>query len=348
MICKGRKGRYQLSTTPLGNGGEGAVYEISNCKGSVAKLYHPQKLQSSGVQLEKKLKTMISHVQINPVVDGFLKVAWPQDILYDDNNRFVGFVMPKVDSGLKIYQIEQDEKHRLKLFPNYTWKYAVQYAYNLSWVVCYLHLNGVVIGDLNMNNIVVDRQGHVTLIDCDSFDIKNLQTGERFKCEVGMEELLAPEIQGAVVVANADFTAASDDFSLAIHIFRLLMMNADPFCAALVGKSVDSTTAFNTNRNIMNGESPFFRNIAGRKIPPWAPPLNMLPPEIVTAFKNTFSYRQITIRQSISKRTTAEQWNQILLKYAMPEPNPNLKTCRKHHVFAAHQNLCPFCKMFSS
>ncbi len=345
MIYRGRKGDYRLSANPLASGGEGAVYAIENCTPSVAKIYHPQKLQNSGEMLERKLQTMVQEVPVQPIVDGFLKVAWPQDVLYDKTTgQFVGFVMPKLDSSLKIYQIEQDENHRLKLFPHYTWKYAVQYAYNLSWVVWYLHLNGVIIGDMNMNNIVVDKQGHITLIDCDSFDITNRRTGERFKCEVGMEELLAPEIQGCMMVANADFTPAADDFSLAIHIFRLLMMNADPFCAALVGKSVDSSTALNTNLNIINGESPFFRQLPNKKVPPWAPPVSILPPEIVDAFKNTFTYRQRTIRTAMKFRTTAEEWNKLLLKYAQADPNPNLSRCRNNHVYSAHLTTCPFCK----
>ncbi len=346
MICRGRKGKYQLYDHYLAKGGEGSVYEIINCKGSVAKIYHDSKLKTSSRILEKKLKTMTLNIGISPVVNNFLKVAWPQDVLYDDRGgKFIGFVMPKLQTNYKIYHIQQDENHRKKLFPNYTWKYAVQYAYNLAWNVAYLHMNDIVIGDLNMNNIAIDTKGHVVLIDCDSFDITNKATGEHFKCEVGMPELLAPEIQSHSRIADANFTKAADDFSLAIHIFRLLMMNADPFCAKLVGKNVDSVSALDANTSILNGESPFFRKLPNKMIPPWAPPMDLLSNDIAEAFRNTFYYKPTTVIQSIAKRTTAEKWTELLFKYAKAEPNPNLRTCPVGHVYSAHRTSCPFCTM---
>ena len=343
MIYKGRKGRYKLKDKSLAQGGEGAVYEIENCPSSVAKIYHADKIQACGATLERKLKAMKS-VPINPIVDGKLKVAWPQDMLYD-GDRFVGFVMPKLATTHKIYHIQQDEEHRYKMFPDYTWKYAVQYAYNLSWVVYYLHLNNIIIGDMNMNNIAIDKLGNITLIDCDSFDITDPVTREHFKCEVGMPELLAPEIQGCNRIVDATFTKEADDFSLGIHIFRLLMMNADPFCAKLVGYNVDSVTCFNSNLNILNGESPYFRKLSNKVVPEWAPPIDILPPDIIDAFRNTFYYTQTTSIAAKKRRTTAEQWNSLLLKYAQAEPNPNLKSCSNHHVYYAQRPTCPFCEM---
>jgi len=344
MIFIGRKGKYQL-TDKIGNGGEGVVYNIQNCKGSVAKIYKDDKLQAKRDELERKLKTMTTSVRVNSIVNGFLKVAWPQDLLYDEKGRFAGFVMPKVSATHKIYHIQQDEQHRLKLFPQYTWKYAIQYAYNLTWIISYLHMNDIVVGDMNMNNIVVDMNGHVTLIDCDSFDITDPVTKERFCCEVGMPELLAPEIQAYQKISEANFTKESDNFSLAIHIFRLLMMNADPFCAKLVGKNVDSVAAFDTNRSILDGESPFFRKLKNKVIPPWAPPLDLLPDEIINAFRRTFYYNQTTIVSNMKKRTTSHEWNKLLFDYAQAEPNPKLTTCPKHHVYSAHRAKCPFCEI---
>ncbi len=339
------KSVYRLYDKPLGTGGEGAVYEIENDSQHVAKIYHEAKkfdTEEKRQTLRAKIETMIS-MNIRTTIDGVLRIAWPQDILFE-NGKFVGYVMPKVSTPYKIFHVTRDD--RTKIFPNYTWKYSVQYAYNLSWVVWYLHMNHIIIGDMNMNNIAVDKTGRVVLIDCDSFDIRNPRTKVRYKCEVGLPELLAPELQAAGEVKNGNFTAESDDFSLAIHIFRLLMNNADPFGAKVVGINVNSQTAFNINSSIINGECPYFRRIPNKAVPDWAPKLDLLPADMIAAFDRTFNYTQTTILTSAKRRTTAEEWNRLLLQYAKPEPNPALKTCPKNpsHVYPAHHTSCPFCK----
>lgn len=341
-----RNQRYQLAERPLGYGGEGAVYAINNDPNRVAKLYHANKLapESARRELQEKLETMLG-MNIASRVDGILKIAWVEDILFE-NGRFVGFVMPKVTAPYKIYDIARNSEERRNIFGEFNWKCSVQIAYNLSWIVYYLHMNNIVVGDMNMNNIAVGTQGEVVLIDCDSFDIRNAKTNKHYKCTVGLPELLAPEIQAYNLVANAEFTQESDDFSLAIHIFRLLMENADPFNAKVLASNTDSQSAINANLNIINGECPHFRTVPGKAIPPKVLGLDFLPRDIADAFRNTFTYDQKTAVARSSKRTTAKQWNQILLKYAAPYPNSTLKTCKKNaaHVYPAHLFTCPFCK----
>lgn len=341
----GKSGKiYTLEDDPLGKGGEGAVYPVRFEPSLVAKIYHADKkldTEAKRRELQEKVETMCA-MNIPSVIQGKLRLAWVKDTLYD-NGKFVGYVMPKVDAPYKIFQVTRDD--RTKIFPNFTWKCSVQYAYNLTWIVWFLHLNDIVIGDMNMNNIAVNTVGDVVLIDCDSFDIRNRKTGKHYRCTVGLEELLAPEVQMAGTLSNADFTKASDDFSLAIHIFRLLMNNADPFGAQDVGINKNSMSTLPVNRAILNGECPYFRTIPGKKIPDWAPKPDFLPNDIAEAFRRTFNYDQTTALKNAKKRTTAEEWNRLLLKYAEAEPNPNLRTCTKNkaHVYPIHNTSCPFC-----
>lgn len=333
-----------MEDTPLGKGGEGTVYAISGDPDRVAKLYHPHKkfkTEADRKELLEKIETMYS-MKIKTVIDGILRVAWVEDILFD-NGVFVGYVMPKVTFPHKIYHMMRND--RLKIFPNYTWKYSVQYAYNLSWVVWYLHMNGIIIGDMNMNNIAVGEKGEVVLIDCDSFDIRNKKTGKHYKCTVGLGELLAPEIQMVDKVADANFTKESDNFSLAIHIFRLLMNNADPFGAKVLGRNINSKAVVPVNQAIINGECPHFRTVPNKTVPDSAPKLDLLPPDLAQAFDRTFNYTQLTVQKNMKNRTTAEEWNRLLLKYAQAEPNPNLQKCKKvaSHVYPVHHVTCPFC-----
>lgn len=341
----GRHGKtYHLESTEIAHGGEGAVYGIKGEPDLVAKIYHEKvkfPTDAARQELRDKIEAMIS-MKIATKIDGVLRVTWPKDALFDQG-KFVGYVMPRLRAPYKIFQVTRDD--RTTIIPDFSWKYSIQYAYNLSWVVWYLHMNNIIIGDLNMNNIAVDAAGHVVLIDCDSFDIRHPQTGRHFRCTVGLGELLAPELQTAGRLDTATFTKETDNFSLAIHIFRLLMNNADPFGAKVLGVNQNSSVATNANIAIINGECPHFRKLPNKAIPEYAPKLDFLPNEISDAFRRTFCYDQTTIRKTMKNRTTAEEWNRLLLKYAQHGANPHLKTCTQHpaHIYPAHHTTCPFC-----
>lgn len=342
----------------LGAGGEGTVFNIKGSSDKVAKLYKPEKIQDKVLRdaKERKLRAMLQ-MKIPVKVDGLLRLAWPLDILYSQG-RMVGFVMPKISKMLKIFDIQRcwradsnnpSTKITLAAYPNYTWKYAVQFAYNLAWVVKYVHSYGIIIGDLNQNNIYADTDtGAVVLIDCDSFDITDKQTGERFPCEVGLPEMLAPELQ-TIGQLKGKFTKNTDNFSLAIHIFRLLMRNADPF-TGIPSAGASSSAVTNANVNIVNGNCPYVRSCTVA-VPSWAPDLSILPLSLQDLFRKTFDYTATTALMKSSKRATAEEWCNALAPLGAPEPNSNLKTCtntnnihHQFHVYASHNTTCPWCK----
>ena len=339
-----KKQSYEIGQK-LGCGGDGMVYKIQGFPDLVAKIYRPGRFASDEdrTTMDRKLKAMLS-IKIRDRVDGILRLAWPLDILYEDE-AMVGFVMTRLHDDSKINHIYHPG-FRSKMFPKFTWKHAVQFAYNLSWVVWYAHLNGIVIGDLNSNNICIGQQGEITLIDCDSFDITDSNTGERYPCVVGLQEFLGPELQTVGVLKNGTFTKESDNFSLAIHIFRLLMDGADPFCGRYMGSNQQSQQNVEYNHSIMKGECPYVRSVPDIKELSWAPRMDSLPPEIIGAFSRTFNYTEITAVQNAKNRTTAEEWCKVLLKYAQPEPNPNLKICRVNpdHVYSPHNKRCPWCE----
>lgn len=338
---------YSLGTK-LGEGGEGAVYSIVGEPGLVAKIYTSSRLgtRRDRLTLERKLKTMID-MRIEKVIDGHLRLAWPVDVLYN-SGEMVGFVMPRINSSTKIFSVYRGGKASLrqKLHPNCNWKYMVQYSYNLAWIVNYLHKKGIVIGDLNQNNIVVDpKTGIVILIDCDSFDITDKRSGEHFPCSVGLPEILAPELQHVGDLRRGKFTAQSDNFSLAIHIFRLLMNNEDPFGGVAVGGA--SSSGIWENREIINGECPYVRKINGIEIPKRSLKLDFLPSELRELFEKTFSYNAKTALRQVCKRATAEEWMKALYIFGVRGKNPRLKTCRNNpnHIYPSHNRTCPWCRI---
>ena len=343
----------------LGAGGEGIVYEISGDATKVAKIYKDKKFENDTERstMDRKLKAMIG-MNIPVYVDGKLRLAWPLDILYR-NGVMAGFVMPKINAACKIFDIQRADPTYgrrqpdiiKKKYPNYNWKYSVQYAYNLSWVVKYVHDNDIVIGDLNMNNIYADTStGAVILIDCDSFDIKDPKSGEHFPCVVGLAEMLAPELQTVRNLRNGTFTEETDNFSLAIHIFRLLMRNADAFGGKItMSRSVSTIPA---NVSIINGECPYVRNDTGKTVPEWSPTLDMLPSSLQSLFKKTFEYNAVTgtTPRRISNRATASEWCNALAVLGAPEPNNTLQKCYvdQRHVYPKHSSYCPWCKCLNN
>lgn len=343
-VYKSSSGKIYTLGKQLGDGGEGIVSEIQGENSKVAKIYKADRFKTDQDRftMERKLKAMLD-MNISVYVDGKLRLAWPLDILYE-NGSMVGFVMPKINSKYKIFDVQRVEMAE-KIYPNYTWKYAVQFAYNLSVAVKYVHDKNIVIGDFNQNNISIDTStGAVILIDCDSFDIRDPKSGEHFPCKVGLPEMLAPELQTVRNLANGTFTKETDNFSLAIHIFRLLMRNEDPFGGVItMSRSLSTVSA---NAPIINGECPYVRTVSGKEIPGRSPTLDMLPVNIQELFKKTFDYDASTALRRIKNRATATEWCNALVVLATAEPNPNLQTCtlNPHHVYPKYSSYCPWCR----
>ena len=170
-----------VADNPLGEGGEGAVYEIlspANYRNSVAKILYPDKRTN---ERRYKVRYMVDNPPAN-IQDGnghnFL--IWPQQILLDTND-FVGFIMPKAEG------IDLEELCRVKLKPELGSEWQKFYRDNsdsmiLRLILCSniakavnaLHATGhYVIGDLKPENIRVKSNGLVSILDLDSCQISD-------------------------------------------------------------------------------------------------------------------------------------------------------------------------------
>lgn len=170
-----------VADNPLGEGGEGAVYEIlspANYRNSVAKILYPDKRTN---ERRYKVRYMVDNPPAN-IQDGnghnFL--IWPQQILLE-NNDFVGFIMPKAEG------IDLEELCRVKLKPELASEWQKFYRDNsdsmiLRLILCSniakavnaLHATGhYVIGDLKPENIRVKLNGLVSILDLDSCQISD-------------------------------------------------------------------------------------------------------------------------------------------------------------------------------
>ena len=238
-----------------------------------------------------------------------------------------------------------------QVFPGWTWQTMTLVAYNLAVNVAALHRSGIVAGDLNPANMMVDPTNHlVSMIDCDSYDIQDPDTGEHFPCMVGSAEVLAPELQmvGNLSSPKAKFTKESDNFSLAILIFKLLMNGYDPFAKRSLNPGGSTPAVTNVNMDILTGASVYVRAIPGKARPLGAPDFSILPQEVQDLFQKVFTYGAYPdFMKKIPLRPTAEQWCTALDKmYLSMNQKSQWTQCAAdpHHLYPAGLSSCPWCR----
>lgn len=333
----------------VGAGGEAQVYLIEGTS-LVGKIY---KNPNADPMTEKKIRYMVSH-RIHDLRDAggqpLLKIAWPQDILFDSNGAFIGYTMPYIGNGVEICAIAQGctLPKAKAMFPDYNWLFNLRVAINLARSVAYLHENDCVIGDLNSKNIMVSPDGSITMLDNDSFDITDRQTGIHYRCCVGTPDYLAPELQGRNLREPvAVFSTYSDNFALAIHIFQLLMNNFHPFTGKNLVVIQNSTSANLRLAHLAEGKCPFIHSYPDLAIPVGAPYLGeMMPQLLMQDFVQTFDYDSGNIQQRKQMRVTASQWAKDLEKYWAQFCAPDAAFQCKHnsqHFYLKEFGKCGLC-----
>lgn len=313
---------------PLSQGGEGAIYkqydELGHGDiGDLAKIFHDGKENGK----EEKIKAMLSIPSPTPSTN----FAWPKEILYDvSTGGFRGYVMYMKYNKEELGKIAvADCKYRKEK----GWLFYLSIAKSLAQTVAGLHKINQVIGDLNDKNVLVDMESaQVTLIDNDSFHITSNDVTHR--CCVGMGEYIAPEIQGINFreASLPTFTASTDNFSLAILIFKLLMNGLHPFASATIDEN-------SIEENIKNGRSPFFLNEnKGKSIePPYAPPVDIIQSKLYKLFKITFN----DSLGAPKKRPTAQDFYDALDSFSIES---NIEKCKiGSHVYPKGMPSCPWC-----
>jgi serine/threonine protein kinase len=312
----------------LGEGGEGSVWSVIGHQ-QVAKIYNAQ--TATQIQ-EKKLELMIN----NPPQDDMairynhISIAWPDALLFQ-GTTFAGFLMPCLKDSFKILDIYNPKVRKVKC-PGFNWKYLVHTALNLSVAVQAIHSKNYVIGDLNEGNIMVNPQALVSLIDTDSFQVKD-NVGLVYPCPVGKEEFTPPELHGRQFnqVTRLPY---HDYFGLGVLIFLLLMEGNHPFTGRmkLENPSADPDNIY----CLKTGKFPYAPNrVCDPR--PTAPTFKLLPKTIRSLFLRCFmdGYKQP------STRPTPAEWVKVL-----ESAEEDLLECRRDpsHWYSNHLHDCPWCQ----
>lgn len=339
----GASGAYYTIIEPaLGKGGEGFIYKISEKPDYVLKLYIDK------LRTEKKHRKILAMLKTSWSSEAMKQITWPVDVVYDNGN-FAGYVMPETKNNENLNVMYSDKTYICPLTEK------IQIAKNLCAAIDSVHRAGQVCGDLNPNNIKINPATDlVTLIDTDSFSIDHYDKTSDYRCEVGVPEYLATEVQETLhnnkgkdlrTLPKTPFSVETDLFALAVHIFALLMNGCHPFaCAVDCGTDNINQLTYNQSsvacpqpiENIRNGFFPFYMKKQNITTPTYAPSFDVLPKNIQSLFIRAFVDGNINPK----KHPTEEEWyNELSVM------QQNLKTCPKDdsHLFPSHNKKCPWC-----
>ena len=305
----------------LGQGGEGAVWDIPNQPTLVAKVYHKPLLPERAM----KIRAMAG-------MDGIglkLLTAWPVGLLKQNGVGPIGLLLPKVAGAKDIHEL-YNPKSRRSEFQRADWRFLIRAAGNTSRAFAAVHHARCVIGDVNHGSILVAPDATVKLIDCDSFQVA--ANGQHYLCEVGVDTYTPPELQGRSFKGIVR-TENHDNFGLAVLVFLLMFMGRHPFAGRYSG----------------HGDMPIAKAIEEIRFPygiqraqvlmsqpPGTPPLSIVGPEMGVLFERAFSRSVIT-----AGRPTAREW-----MAALEQLEKNVTQCRSNSAHWHHKaTTCPWCAM---
>lgn len=304
-------------------GGEGSIYTLARQPGRLAKIYN----EAQPSKHREKLETLaaITHQPLRKIA------ALPDELLIDSRGGLAGFVMPEVLGARPLHQLITPAD-RLKHFPHFSYANLVLVAENVARALWAAHSADIVVADVNTRNLLVMPNGMVRLVDCDSVQIS---TGRTHRCEVAMEEFLAPELHGVRLDRRAR-THDHDAFALGVIVFQILVGGNHPFSGARhEGTILTIAEAIRRKQHMLRSSSD--RGIFDH----WrVMPDSLLSHEILDAFRSAFS-QNLLARLLGRTRPSPEAWAALLA-----ELHADLLSCPENQQ---HQHLlsrpCPWCRI---
>jgi len=206
----GGSGTIYRLTEEIGSGGEGKVYRLND--GSAAKIYRSGKNSPGRIA---KLRLMSSHRLEYP------GLCWPLEVLCSQSGEPVGYRMATA-SGISLKNLIFNREERESRFPGIKKHDMVRLCISILETTDFLHRSGILIGDINLQNILVESPEKVWFVDCDSYQ------ANRYGCPVGIVNFTPPELQGT------DFrkrlrTIENERFSISVLLFTIMLMGKSPY-----------------------------------------------------------------------------------------------------------------------
>jgi serine/threonine protein kinase len=229
--------------------------------------------------------------------------------------------------------------------------HKITIAKNICAVISEVHKAGYVFGDFNPRNIGVDKNtGLIAFLDTDSYHVTDREVKKVYRCNVCAAGYAAPELLEKCsehISKNPNdskrsysktplptFTQETDNFALAIHIFKLLNNGYTPF-GGIKESDAPSQASPGTGDIAVRRDNYCFK--PGNKPQSAAiPPINVYPQELAALFTRAF----IIGKKDPKQRPSAVEWHNVLTDYEM-----SLISCSKNplHQYNPKNSTCPLC-----
>lgn len=200
-----------LLSEKISTGSEGLVFKTQN-PDSVAKIYH------RGVMTALRWMKLTRMTKMGLTAKG---ICWPTALLYNQNHEPVGYLMPMAQ-GFTLGSVFDGQDAIMDRFPDWDRSSIIQAACQIFEKIIYLHLHGILIGDIQMKNIMIKSSREVYIIDMDSVQIDDLP------CPVGTEEFTPPELWDKSFSTFLR-TPQHEDYSCGILAFSILFCGQHPY-----------------------------------------------------------------------------------------------------------------------
>jgi DNA-binding helix-hairpin-helix protein with protein kinase domain len=226
LICAATEQPVQLFDQ-ITSSGEGEIWRTDR-PGLLAKVYF-----TPDPQRVRKLEVMAAHPPGDPNARiNHISFAWVKSLLRDSSGQCVGFLMPEITRSVQILDV-YNPLRRQRILPGFNWLYLHTTAMNIASIIGAIHKAGYVVGDIKPENILVSDRALPAIIDTDSFQVRNPQTGELFHCRVGSEGFTPVELLGKDL-ETTEQREVHDRFRLGV-IIHLLLFGDYPFKGRWVG-----------------------------------------------------------------------------------------------------------------
>lgn len=302
----GTKQTIQLSDQ-LGKGGQATVYKLSSpssYRDDCVKIY----LDINKFERERIEFMIANPPQCSDVDSQQFRICWPKTVVYDGNNRAVGYIMPlafaksrdlkildfyAAGKGIADHRSFQNDKGWHGKFERYDKQGLVnrmKMMHNWALAVYRIHSVGrYVLIDIKPENVLATSDGRISIVDTDSFQITDPSGRLLFNGPAFTEDYF-PKTAYALKMQNRPFTIDCDLFALAV-IFYKIFIGVHPYAGMI---KLSPYTECNTIReSIENDLCVFGEKRKSFRLPPNSPHSNLLslPKPIQQMFLRAFAIR---------------------------------------------------------
>lgn len=244
-ILKTKSGEViKIETVAFASGGEGRIHKIISpihYQNFCVKIYfsciNSKKKDSQKIkEREEKIEFMVKNKPLN-LEESTWKICWPNDLVYNDTNEFVGFIMPLAfDNSIELFELtnlklnNKLESDWLKFERENTEGIKNRYKLNsnIALAVHNLHKSSqYVVVDMKPQNFLASPEGKVSILDVDSIQITN-RGKVIFPSQVMTAEYLPPESKN---INNNKIDISWDRFILSVMFYEILY-GIHPFTGA--------------------------------------------------------------------------------------------------------------------